>query len=156
MSGVEMREKGGGRREGAGDIWRYRAVEKKEDDSEERRRGLVLAFLCQVQAVRGAVGLGAPMPVDMQPHQGLYYYETSPNQPSRGSLDQKVWFSLLTYPVAIYRQSERYWEDAEVQVCPGPIVVDMALAQPSLLPYPLSLLPSLLMPPRLRVDSASL
>ncbi|XP_024126710.1 zinc finger protein GLI1 [Oryzias melastigma] len=24
------------------------------------------------------------MPVDMQPHQGLYYYETSPNQPSRG------------------------------------------------------------------------
>ncbi|XP_035760348.1 zinc finger protein GLI1 [Neolamprologus brichardi] len=24
------------------------------------------------------------MPVDMQPHQGLYYYETSPSQPSRG------------------------------------------------------------------------
>ncbi|CAI5686729.1 unnamed protein product [Oreochromis niloticus] len=26
------------------------------------------------------------MPVDMQPHQGLYYYETSPSQPSRGIL----------------------------------------------------------------------
>lgn len=36
------------------------------------------------QGARGAAGLGAPMPVDMQPHQGLYHYETSPSQPPRG------------------------------------------------------------------------
>lgn len=44
----------------------------------------IFLSLCQVQGVRGALGLRAPMPVDMQPHQGLYYYETSPSQPSRG------------------------------------------------------------------------
>nr|XP_015199596.1 PREDICTED: zinc finger protein GLI1 isoform X2 [Lepisosteus oculatus] len=30
-------------------------------------------------------GFQAPMPVDMQPHQGLYHYESGPSQPARGS-----------------------------------------------------------------------
>ncbi|KAM9813626.1 zinc finger protein GLI1 [Neosynchiropus ocellatus] len=37
------------------------------------------------------------MPVDMQPHQGLYHYETSPNQPPRG-LDQYSDVSSLRGP----------------------------------------------------------
>lgn len=44
----------------------------------------LVSFVRQVQGPRGAVGLRAPMPVDMQPHQGLYHYETSPSQPSGG------------------------------------------------------------------------
>lgn len=44
----------------------------------------VLVLLRHVQGVRGPAGLAAPMPVDMQPHQGLYHYETSPSQPPRG------------------------------------------------------------------------
>ncbi|KAF3856557.1 hypothetical protein F7725_017280 [Dissostichus mawsoni] len=52
----------------------------------------------QVQGVWGAVGLGAPMPVDMQPHQGLYHYETSPSQPSRGivSSDQSPYSDVTS------------------------------------------------------------
>lgn len=44
----------------------------------------LVSFVRQVQGPRGAVGLRAPMPVDMQPHQGLYHYEASPSQPSGG------------------------------------------------------------------------